>query len=143
MARCWLSLVVAAGAMGCVSYQMSVTTPTPGPSRTSTCDFRVLNLPPGGGEYEEIATLTPARGRATTPEEFKEAVKDDVCHVGGDVVLAEINGQGWYVRGTVLRKRAPTAPAPAPAAVPPAPAAVPAAPAAVPPAAAAPPSPAP
>jgi len=40
-----------------------------------------------------------------------------VCRVGGDVVVTEINGNGRYVRGTVLRKRLPPA-APPPAAAP-------------------------
>jgi hypothetical protein len=38
------------------------------------------------------------------PTEFKNAVRADVCRVGGDVVLIETNGFGNYVRGTVLRK---------------------------------------
>jgi hypothetical protein len=110
----WLSLVVAASATSCaVSYKMTVTSATPGPAKAPTCDFQVLNLVPSGEAYEEIATLTPTDARAATPERFKQAVREDVCRVGGDVVITQINGDGWYVRGTVLRKRAPDASVPA------------------------------
>jgi len=91
------------------SYRMTVTSSTEVPPKPVTCDFRVLNLPPTGEDYEEVATLTPSGARSTSPETFKHAVHEDVCRVGGDAVVTEINGQGWYVRGTVLRKRAPAA----------------------------------
>lgn len=91
---------------------MSISSPPPASPKPATCDFRIINLPPGGNEYEEVATLTPTRDKARTPESFKKAVHEDVCRVAGDLVVTEINGNGEYVRGTVLRKRAPAAAAP-------------------------------
>ena len=75
-------------------------------AKPSNCDFRVVNVLPQGGDLEEIATLTRADGSSLTnePTTFKTAVQVDVCRLGGDVVITEVNGQGYYVRGTVLRK---------------------------------------
>jgi hypothetical protein len=84
---------------------------TAGPlaSKAPTCDFRVVNLLPQGGDFEEIATLTQREGKALAlnPTEFKAAVQADVCRLGGDLVVTEVSGWGGYVRGTVLRKKGP------------------------------------
>jgi hypothetical protein len=61
-----------------------------------------VNLPPKG-DFEEIATLTAETRPVVDPVQFKTAVAADVCRVGGDVVVTEVNGYGQYVRGTVLR----------------------------------------
>lgn len=91
---------------GCMSYELTPTTTAPTTSK-APCDFRVVNLPPHG-DYEEIAALTPdGRRCAMNPNDFKSAVRDNVCRVGGDVVITEVNGFGCYVRGTVLRERSP------------------------------------
>jgi hypothetical protein len=79
---------------------MSTTSPTT--ARAEPCDFRVVNLPPQG-PFEEIATLTPRDFLESTPDAFKKLVHDDVCRVGGTVVVTEVNSAGGYVRGTVLR----------------------------------------
>jgi hypothetical protein len=49
--------------------------------------------------------LEPGRWRGATGsvEEFRESVGPSVCANGGDAVVAEINGIGEYVRGTVIR----------------------------------------
>jgi len=68
------------------------------------CEFRLLNLAPQGG-FEEIGMVSAPEGeRVDTPEAFKGAISDSVCRAGGDVVITQINGAGYYVRGTVLRK---------------------------------------
>jgi len=46
-------------------------------------------------------------GRPRTAAEFKDLVGSSVCKAGGDAVLAEVNGIGEYVRGTVIRYRQP------------------------------------
>lgn len=99
---------------------MSTSTSAPLTAKPANCDFRVVNLPPRADEYEEIATLSLASKAADDPDQFKSAVRADVCKVGGDMVVTEVNGAGRYVRGTVLRKRLPppAAPPPAPAAAP-------------------------
>jgi hypothetical protein len=108
MSKLFLGFVVV-GLIGCVRYEMSVSTTSPTRAKTATCEFRVVNMIPGGN-YEEIATLTVSDKAAESPDEFKRAVREDVCRVGGDVVVTEINGLGLYVRGTVLRQQ----PSPAP-----------------------------
>jgi hypothetical protein len=70
----------------------------------AACSFRVVNLTPSG-PYEEIATLSSEQSwvRAYNPVDFEARVRDQVCSIGGDIVVTEINGNGAYVRGTVLR----------------------------------------
>jgi hypothetical protein len=89
--------------IGCLpSYKLTASSAST-VAKPPTCEFRVVNLPPGQ-EFEEIATLTSEDGFDTDPAKFKERVRADVCRVGGDVVFTEINAKGWYVRGTVLRR---------------------------------------
>jgi hypothetical protein len=38
------------------------------------------------------------------PEEFKNAVRRDVCAIGGDAVVTQVDSQGTIVRGAVLRR---------------------------------------
>jgi len=102
--RCRFLLVVAACASSQPHYATTVSTNQPLAAKPASCDFRVVNLAPTTTGYEEIATLTPKPyEEAWTPEDFKKAVHGDVCRLGGDLVVTEINGQGAYVRGTVLR----------------------------------------
>jgi len=100
----YLLIVVAACAPYVPQYTTTVSTNQQLVAKPASCDFRVVNLAPTSGGFEEIATLTPKPSlQAWTPESFKTAVHDDVCRLGGDMVVTEINGQGAYVRGTVLR----------------------------------------
>lgn len=103
-----LGAVVAFTFGACVpprSYRLSTTQQIATTPKPASCDFRVVNLPPQG-DFEEIATLDFVYDPAHNPDEFKQAVHDKVCSVGGDVVVSEINGNGLYVRGTILRARA-------------------------------------
>ena len=102
------ALAAALGAACTPTYYMNVTATTPVAAKAATCEFQVVNLAPSG-DYEEIATLAPDAFGVRDAEMFKHGVQADVCRVGGDVVVTEINGKGEYVRGTVLRKRAPAA----------------------------------
>ncbi len=99
-------LVLVVGCSLTPSYKLTASTKTPPASKPPTCEFRVVNMPPQGN-FEEIATLTPEDYAASDPEKFKSVVQADVCRVGGDVAITEVNGFGQYVRGTVLRKTAP------------------------------------
>jgi hypothetical protein len=105
-----LLLIAAAACPGPPKYATTVSTNRPLVAKPATCDFRVVNLAPTTGGFEEIATLTPQPGVvAYTPEAFKQSVQADVCKLGGDLVVTEINGAGAYVRGTVLRASAAAA----------------------------------
>ncbi len=88
-------------------YDLAMTGTAPTAPSAATCDFKVVGLPPQV-PFDEVATLTPevtmfGAKAARDPLKFKSAVHDAVCKVGGDVVVTEVNGQGVYVRGTVLR----------------------------------------
>ncbi len=109
-----LLIVAAACAPYRPQYATTVSTNQQLTAKPASCDFRVVNLAPTTTGFEEIATLTPKPSlEAWTPEDFKKAVQADVCRLGGDLVVTEINGQGAYVRGTVLRA-APAAAAASP-----------------------------
>ena len=89
---------------GCAaSYPMTVSTDKPLTAKPPTCQFQVVAMPPQSG-YEEIATLRLGAISTDNPDTFKDAVRADVCRVGGDLVVEEINGHGAIVRGAVLRK---------------------------------------
>jgi hypothetical protein len=94
-----LASLVACGGPG---YALTVSTPKPTAAKAATCDFQVVTLPPSRG-YEEIAMLSPTGDVAYDPVEFKRLVHAQVCSIGGDMVLSEVNGLA-YIRGTVLRK---------------------------------------
>jgi hypothetical protein len=105
MKRFTLALVFSIGCTAHYGYDLSVTATTPTAAKHAPCDFQVVTLPPSSG-YEEIGTLSPSGFGAQTADDFKAGVHDDVCRIGGDLVVTEINGKGEYVRGTVLRKHA-------------------------------------
>jgi hypothetical protein len=83
------------------SLTKSVSNVTP---KSANCEFVVVTVP-SDRPQEQIgildAELVPYA--ATTAAEFKDAVRNQVCQVGGDEVLAEVNGRGRYVRGTIVR----------------------------------------
>lgn len=105
--RIQLALSLGVLAMGCASMSpnygltKSVGNPTP---KAANCDFTVMTVP-SDRPQEQVgildAELVPYA--ATTAAEFQDAVRKQVCEVGGDAVLAEINGHGRYVRGTIVR----------------------------------------
>ena len=75
--------LLSAGCAPTVGYSATTSTTGAIAAKTPTCDFRVVNLPPQG-DFEEIATLTQADGRALAdnPNAFKAAVQADVCRLG-------------------------------------------------------------
>jgi hypothetical protein len=105
-------LTVACGLTACgPAFRLTLSTTSstePLRAKPPGCEFRVVNIPPQG-PYEEIGTLTRASWATNDPVAFKNAVAGDVCRIGGDVVVTEVNGDGIYVRGTVLRKVGPPA----------------------------------
>jgi hypothetical protein len=76
-------------------------TGTPGAAKPKGCDFAIVTTKVERA-YDEVAILD-STVTAENAAAFKEAVGPDVCDLGGDAVLAEVNGKGGYVRGTVLR----------------------------------------
>jgi hypothetical protein len=105
-----LSITLAASLAGCSipAAQYKLTTSAAGPvsAKSAACDFRVVNTVPEG--YQEIGTLSidwdSGGTAAMDPDDFKRRVQGAVCHIGGELVVTEINGFGAYVRGTVMRR---------------------------------------
>jgi hypothetical protein len=90
--------------LGCVgiTYSYTPTTQNIGMAKSSRCSFDLLTMRPSRA-YLELGVLEPTDGAGASATEFKEAVGDQVCRVGGDAVLTEVNGFGHYVRGTVIK----------------------------------------
>jgi hypothetical protein len=96
---------LAAALAGCftASFPLTVSTTKPLTPKPPGCDFQIAALLPQGG-YEEVGTIRSAGKGVDDPSELKRAIQADVCRVGGDVVVTDVNGYGNYVRGVVLHK---------------------------------------
>ena len=97
----------------CAPPQIAYIVSPSGPATTAKapdCDFEVRATIPKDG-YEEIATVVFGSRTLTTyrasrdPDEFKSAIRHDVCAIGGDAVVTQVDAQGTIVRGAVLRRR--------------------------------------
>ncbi len=104
--------------LGCVSTSATTTGAVQAP-RALGCDFDILTAQPFHG-YAEIGTIDVTRHGAfsmptTDLTEFKKEIASDVCKLGGDAAIALANGDGGYLKATVLKRLAVE---PAPAAVP-------------------------
>ena len=99
---------------------------TPDP-RTEECNFHLVDAWPYPG-YHQIGVVEYDGSFGSSPTtdhgEFWNQIQAEVCRGGGEVVIAQINGLGWYVRGIVLARvpGAPPAQPGTPAAAPPPPA---------------------
>jgi hypothetical protein len=98
----WVWMVLMAAGCGTTSWSYTASaTATP---RDAACDFAVVSTPPGPG-YQEIGLLDAPSGSCLEgAQNFKQAVRAEVCKAGGDAVMTEISGFGCYKRGTVFRK---------------------------------------
>jgi hypothetical protein len=120
-----LALLVGCGGGSGLKYTLTPTTPAPAsPAQplAANCDFEVFKEAPQG-EYDLLAEVKPVDFGATTSDEFKDAIRAEVCKAGGEMVVATINGANSYIKGVVFRKHRIIVPAPGtPPATPPAPA---------------------
>ena len=69
--------------------------------RPVDCSFQVLTAAPTQ-LYQELGVLE-ARNAALDAKGFASDVHEQVCRAGGDAVLVQVDGQGRYLRGTVLK----------------------------------------
>jgi hypothetical protein len=104
-----LLALLCAGACGPLHYKYVPTTANKAAARAPGCSFEILTTRPDR-PYIELGVLELDDGRTTqSVAQYRAAVAPDVCAVGGDAVLAEINGNAFYVRGTVIEYQAATA----------------------------------
>ena len=98
-----IALLFGIATAGCASrnYLMTRTGTAPVVSKAPDCDFAILTTH-GERAYEEVATLEGDGQPAVTAVEFQKRVRKQVCELGGDAVVAEVDNQGAYLRGTVL-----------------------------------------
>jgi len=83
-------------------YTVTKTTADAAPAKAGDCDFAIATTK-FDRAYKEVAILDAQALMAHDATEFKDAIRKDVCALGGDAVYAEINGRGFYARGTVVR----------------------------------------
>lgn len=70
-----------------------------------TCSVELFSTRPER-HFVELGVLefnSSSQGAVHTAGEFLTAVQVPTCQVGGNAILTEINGFGYYVRGTVIR----------------------------------------
>jgi len=80
--------------------------------RPTTCDFQVFTSgAPSNAQELGTIDVTLAAGH-TFPDlaDFKAEIRPYVCRAGGDAVVATANGNGWWIKASVLLL-APAAPA--------------------------------
>ena len=101
-----LGLAVGATFLGCVGGPVYRFEPTGAamPPRPITCEFQVAATVPADGSYVEIGVLDAQRTPSTRIGVFKEHVRREVCQAGGDLVVGQVSGFGYYVRGVVFKK---------------------------------------
>jgi hypothetical protein len=90
---------------GCRSGPVYVftATATPQAPKPADCDFRVVVTEPPAGQFEELGALDARRTPSNRLDRFREHARATVCQAGGDLVLAQANGYGYYIRGIVYR----------------------------------------
>jgi hypothetical protein len=108
MRKLFTVLVLSITAAGCGPvYSFTKTTQAIAPAKPeASCDFLVTGTITDLSSYVELGVLEYLRTPPRRIDEFKEMIYDQVCAAGGDVVVGEINGFGYYVRGIVFKKRA-------------------------------------
>lgn len=89
---------------GCVSTQFSFTPSTKGHvPKAAGCQFEIFDAPPDK-PFEEIGRLDYYNGDVPkTTDALRKAIKDRVCEVGGDAVVADADAKGEYRTATVIQ----------------------------------------
>ncbi len=76
-------------------------------ARAPDCDFDVVTLPPSR-PFDDVGSLNWDSGAAVgTPAMLKDAIRSQVCAIGGDAVIGQMNGHGNFIAGTVIRWKSP------------------------------------
>jgi len=75
------------------------------PPKPSDCTFDLLSTRPDR-PYDEMGVVEWDMAAVRSAREFVDLIREQTCRAGADAVLAEVNGGGVYVRGTVFKYRA-------------------------------------
>lgn len=80
-------------------------TGSPQPPKPKSCNFALVTTMPKG-DFAEIGVVDLVNHYLPTAdiETFKDKITPKVCEAGGDVAIAYANGQGAWVKATVLKK---------------------------------------
>jgi len=105
-----LTAVVALCA-GCVATTYSFTPSTKGEvAKPEGCQFEIFDAPPDK-PYEEVGILSHYNGDVPkTVDKLRAAIKDRVCEVGGDAVVADPDMKGEYKTAQVIKFNKPFTP---------------------------------
>lgn len=97
-------MVALALCTGCVATSYSFTPSTKGEvPRPSGCEFEMFDAPPDKS-FEEVGRLDHYNGDVPkTADALRKAIKDRVCQVGGDAVVADPDMKGEYRTATVIK----------------------------------------
>ena len=115
--RSWCAKSLALSALlallpACARTSNYVRTGNPRPALPEGCEFTVYRSPPPG-RYTEIGIVEfsvlggGAKGRAQNVGEAKERAAPHVCKEGGNALILQGDGQGSFVRATVIATAAP------------------------------------
>ena len=103
-----MALIAVMGWWGCAlvkggpAFRLSLNAGMTAKEKPADCDFKIETVVPQG-QFEEVGILISEGWAVHNRVELKEAVRAEVCRVGGDVVVTEMNTRGQYLRATVLR----------------------------------------
>jgi hypothetical protein len=89
---------------GCVATQYSFTPSTKGEvAKPHGCQFEIFDAPPDKS-FEEVGILKHYNGDVPkTTDALRSSIKDRVCEVGGDAVVADPDASGQYMQVTVIK----------------------------------------
>jgi hypothetical protein len=99
MMRCLLALAL----VGCAGYQATTSGPAR-PPHPAGCAFEVATAMPEAG-YVELGAIEwqgPKSQLPSTLAALHDKAAEQVCAMGGDLVIGQANGDGFFVRGVVL-----------------------------------------
>ncbi len=90
---------------GCSSAATFTQTGVAGPSRPKNCEFQALTTSPGQ-PYREIGVIDVKPGKDIAKlGKFEDLIRPYVCESGGDAAIVLANGEGSYIKATVVALR--------------------------------------
>lgn len=101
-----LGLVTSVGCATSVTYTHVSEKEYPG--RAADCQFQIQSRYPDAS-YEEVGVINLStdyygHNGASDLKEFKKLIQNEVCRSGGEMVVPEINGKGYYLKASVFKK---------------------------------------